>query len=95
MQKVNNYKKWKLLSKESQEKEYNSWDVYNGDGETIILSAIKEMEILYKKGNPDIKINKGIYHGGILVIDVAVEKGNKIRLPKLFNGFPIMKNTIK
>lgn len=95
MQKVKSYSEWKSLPKDAQEQEYKSWDVYKGEGQDIILAAIKEMEAMYKKENPGLKISKGIYHGGILVIDIVVKKNSKIRLPRFFNGFPVMKSTDK
>ncbi len=90
MQKVTNYIEWKALSKDAQDKEYGTWNVYIGEGDNIINDAIKELKNIYKNIVSSISISKGIYHGGILVINIDVTDKVRVRFPKIFNGFPIM-----
>ena len=95
MQKIQNYIDWKKLDNDEQNREYKSWNVYEGEGNNIIDEAIIELNNIYKKEQNNIRIARGIFHGGILVISIDVKEGSKVKLPKFFNGFPIMKATFK
>jgi len=91
MQRIKTYKHWSILSDREKDVEYNSWNVYEGEGQNILEEVIKHFKEKYKHHKDILEIDKGLYHGGLLIISATIRKSKKPRLPKSFEGFPVMK----
>ncbi len=88
--KVITYEEWLSYSEEERIKVYNSWNPYAGEGSDLLKMAIERFKEKYGK-NAKIEIHGGVYHGGLLIIGVTINKGEKVTLPQKFEGFPVTK----
>ena len=91
MQKIKTYKQWVTLSEQKQKEEYDSWNVYEGEGENILIEVFKNFKENYTQKKGVEEVSCGLYHGGMWIIEVSVKKGAILRIPKNFQGIPIMK----
>jgi hypothetical protein len=86
-----NYREWLSLSEEERQAVVRAWNPYEGDGAELLKEAFSNFKQRYSTTEGVIEMQSGLYHGGILIIGVAVKKGYRVRLPRVFEGFPVVK----
>lgn len=92
MQRIMSYDEWCGLSDEDRRKEYLNWNAYIQEGLDILKKTITALKNKYKDKQGIIEITNGLYHGGLWVINITLSKDKRIKVPKTFMGFPIMKS---
>jgi len=89
---IKNFKDWVSLSPREQERVYNSWNKYAGEGESIVREACDLFKKKYGESDDVLDVNCGIYHGGDWIIDVVMRVGYHITIPERFHGIIVKKS---
>ena len=85
------YSRWLEMSEENREKLKRSWNPYEGQGSDMLKYAFERFKREFPIRGDIQSLHCGVYHGGIHVIGVTVKKGSRVRIPKKFEGFPVLK----
>jgi len=91
MRKNISYKEWLALSDAERKAVTHSWNPYEGDGAGIVREAFARFQEDFGKPEGVVNMHCGLYHGGVLIIGVTVKKGSHVRVPRSFEGFPVVK----
>ena len=86
-----NYDKWLTMSDEERSDLIHSWNPYEGEGSAILKQSFEKFKKIYGGIKGIQNLHCGLYHGGSLIIGVTTKKGHHVRLPKIFEGFPVIK----
>ena len=85
------YKEWLALSAAEREARTRSWNPYEGDRADLLKEACARFQKAFGKPEGLLNVHCGLYHGGALIIGVTVRKGSRIRVPRSFEGFSVVK----
>ena len=88
------YDQWLSLSEEERASVLASWNPYEGDGHQILEEACERFRLQVANHEGVQSVHCGLYHGGVYIIGVSVWKGARLRLPKQFEGFPVVKMVV-
>jgi hypothetical protein len=91
MTKKAKYEDWLSMSDEERNQIIRSWNPYEGEGREIVEKAFERFKESFGKPKGVLDLHCGLYHGGMLIIGVTVSKGSRVRVPKSFEGFPVIK----
>src|SRR5687767_6813139 len=85
------FEQWLALPESERARLIQTWNPYEGEGQDI-LSRVCDRFAQQFAGQPGVEdVHCGVYHGGTYVVGVTVRKGSRVRVPRSFEGFPVVK----